>query len=267
MRRRDFLAIAGGAVVVWPTPADAQKTAVPTIGFLSVASSEAFADRAHAFNQGLAEVGFVDGRNVLVEYRWADFHASRLNALAGDLVRRKVGVIATFGGTSPALAAKSATKSIPIVFGAVSEDPVRAGLVASLSRPGGNTTGVVSLGAEIGPKRLELLRELIPKATVFAVLVNSSSVANAKAIAGSYQALAQTFGIQVHVLNVTNESELNDAFAKMAAVKAGGLVVAPDPFFNSVRSEIAALAGPSWFANDLSVSRIRIGWWANWLWS
>jgi putative ABC transport system substrate-binding protein len=241
MRRRDFIAASAGALAVWPISSFAQQSGSPVIGFLSAASSEAFADRVKAFREGLSEAGFEEGRNVAIEFRWANFDASRLPALTSELVVRKVNLIVTFGGTSPALAAKAATPDIPIVFGAVSEDPVRAGLVSSLARPGGNVTGIVSLGAEIGPKRMELLREMLPAAKTFAVLVNQTSVANIDAISKSYQDLAHALGLRVQVLNVTTERDLIGAFTEMARLGADGLVVAPDPYFNSVRSQIAAL--------------------------
>ncbi len=215
---------------------------MPVVGFLSSASSSAFADRVEAFRQGLSETGYIEGRNVIIEYRWADFEVDRLPALAADLVKRQVSVIATFGGTSPVLAAKSATSTIPIVFGAVSEDPVRIGLVSSLGRPGGNVTGIVSLGVEIGPKRLELLRELIPTATVVAALLNRNNVADAEGIARGYRELAHSLGVRVHILDAGTEQEIDQAFATLAQLHAGGLVIAPDPFFNSKWKQIAALS-------------------------
>jgi putative ABC transport system substrate-binding protein len=242
MRRREFIGLVGSAAVAWPVASDAQQSANPVIGFLSVASSDAFADRVRSFLEGLAKEGFQEARNVTIEFRWANFDANRLPALTEELVGRRVNLIVTFGGTSPALAAKTATTEIPIVFGAVSEDPVRAGLVSSLARPGGNVTGIVSLGAEIGPKRMELLREMLPAAKTFAVLVNQTSVANFDAILKSYRDIAHALRLRVQVLNVTNERDLIGAFNDVARLGADGLVVAPDPYFNSVQSQIAALS-------------------------
>ena len=223
-------------------PLPAQQVRIPTIGFLSIASSKAFADRADAFRRGLRDTGYNEGSDVLIEYRWANFEAGRLPSMAAELVSRQVSLIAAFGGSSTALAAKSSTTTIPIVFGAVSEDPVHSGLVASLARPGGNITGVVSLGAEIGPKRLELLREVIPEARTVAVLVNLANVADPEAILNSYRDVAPALGLQLHFLDVNSEERLDEAFARLSQLKAHGLVIAPDPFFNSARELIGTLS-------------------------
>ncbi len=228
MQRREFLA-AGSTLAFWPISSFAQQPVRLLIGFLSIASPEAFADRVKSFREGLAGEGFHQGGNVTIEFRWANFDTSRLPALTKELIARKVNLIVTFGGTSSALAAKAATSEIPIVFGAVSEDPVKAGLVSSLARPGGNVTGIVSLGAEIGPKRMELLREILPAAKTLAVLVNQTNVAHVDAISNSYKDVAHALGLHVQILNVTPEHDLIDAFNEVAQSGADGLVVAPAP--------------------------------------
>ena len=233
LRRRDFIAGLGGAAA-WPLTARAQQAAVPTIGILDARSPERSANSLAAFRKGLSEIGFVEGRNVLVEYRWAEGHYDQLPALTADLVRRKVAVIVAGGGPS-ALAAKTGSMTIPIVF-STAADPVEIGLVASMSRPGGNVTGVINLNVEVGPKRVELLHEAVPTATIMAGLANPANP-NATAISREKQAVAHSLGLEFHVLYASTEREVEEAFASLRQLRAGGLVIDPDPFFNT-RSEL-----------------------------
>jgi putative tryptophan/tyrosine transport system substrate-binding protein len=239
VRRREFFTLMGGAAV-WPVAARAQQPALPVIGFLNSASLDATKASVAAFRQGLAETGTIEGQNVSIEYRWAEGRYDRLPALAADLVRRKVAVIATTSGIPPALAAKAATTTIPIVFTA-GADPVEVGLVTSLSRPGGNLTGVAVLNVELAPKRLELLHELVPAATLIALLVNPANP-NTDTVSRDLQAAARTLGLQLHVLRASAEGDLESVFATLLQLRAGGLVIAPDTFFVSQTEQIAALA-------------------------
>jgi putative ABC transport system substrate-binding protein len=218
----------------------AQPKAMPVIGFLGGASPGPFAPNLAAFHQGLSETGYVESQNVALEYRWAEDHYDRLSALAADLVARKVDVIVASGGLPPALAAKSATSTIPIVF-SVGIDPVAGGLVASLARPGGNLTGFSILVSELMPKRLELLSELVPQAKVIAFLVNPNNAATERA-ASSLEKAARAKGVQLAIVKAGSESEIDAAFATLVQLKAGGLIVDADPFFGLRREQIAALA-------------------------
>jgi len=210
------------------------------IGFLG-SESLGFAGRLRAFHQGLRETGFVEGRNVAIEYRWAEGEYGRFPTLVADLVSRKVAVIAVAGGTPPALAAKAATATIPIVF-ATAGDPVAEGLVSSLSRPGGNITGVTSLAVELGQKQLEVLTELVPAATVIALLVNPTNPSNADTLSRDLRAAASIRGVGLQVLNASTESDLDTVFTTLPRLGAGALVIGSDPFFNSHPQQVAALA-------------------------
>jgi putative ABC transport system substrate-binding protein len=239
LRRREFITLFGGAAA-WPLAVRAQQPAMPVIGFLGTDSLDLYAIRLRAFHQGLRETGFVEGRNVAIEYRWAEGEFGRLPTLLADLVSRKVAVIAA--ATTPgALAAKAATATIPIVF-ATGGDPVALGLVSSLSRPGGNITGVTSLAVELGQKQLEVLTELVPAATVIALLVNPANPSIADTLSRDLQAAARIRGVGLHVLHASTESELDTAFATLPRLRAGALVIGSDPFFNSRPQQLVALA-------------------------
>jgi ABC-type uncharacterized transport system substrate-binding protein len=237
--RRQFITLLGSAAGAWPLVARAQQAATPVIGFLHGASPEGYAPMVIAFRQGLEEAGYVEGHNVAIEYRWAEGHYNRLPALAAELVRQQVAVIVT-GGTPPALPAKAATSTIPIVIN-VGIDPVQAGLIASLNRPGGNVTGVALLTVELAAKRLELLHELLPTATVVALLVNPTSPLTEPETRGVRDA-AHSLGLQLQVLNASSESEIDKAFRRLVELRAGALIVSVDPFLNNQRAQIVALA-------------------------
>jgi putative tryptophan/tyrosine transport system substrate-binding protein len=239
IKRRDFITLLGGAVAAWPLAARAQQPAMPVIGFLNSSSPGGYAPLA-AFRQGVNEAGYIEGRNVTIEYRWAEGHHGRLPELAADLVRRKVTVIAATT-TPAALAAKAATATIPVVF-ETGGDPVKLGLVASLNRPGGNLTGVTNLNTEVTPKRLEVLHEIIPTATTFALLINSSSPGLAESTTRDVRASARTLGVALHVVSATTDNEIDDAFASLAKLRAGGLVIGSDSFFSSRTERLASLA-------------------------
>jgi putative ABC transport system substrate-binding protein len=237
MRRRELLLLLGGMMPA-ARALRAQQTAMPVVGWLSSESPGPFSPFVAAFREGLSETGYVEGQNVAIEYRWTEGSYDRLPALAADLVGRKVDVILT-GGTPSALAAKSATSTIPVVF--IVGDAVAAGLVPSLARPGGNLTGVSMLTFELMPKRLELLSELVPKAGVIALVVNPNSPA-AERIMRDVQEAARAKGVQLHILKAGTEGEIDAAFASLVQLQAGGLVVGTDPFFNSRREQFVALA-------------------------
>ncbi len=238
MKRRDFITLLGGAAAR-PLAARAQQKAMPVVGFLSGTSPTSLAPYVAAFHQGLSEAGYVEGQNLTVEYRWAEGHYDRLPALAADLVDRKVDVIVTIGGVT-ARPAKSATSTIPIVFMGVG-DPVGAGLVASLARPGGNLTGFSNILVELMPKRLELLCELVPQASVIALLVNPNGP-GFEAQIRVVQEAARAKGVQLAILKASTEGEIDAAFASLVELHAGALLVGGDVFFASRREQLVALA-------------------------
>jgi putative ABC transport system substrate-binding protein len=244
MRRREFITLLGGAAA-WPLAARAQQQAMPVIGFLSTySSSDAFAQHfLAAFHQGLKQAGYVEGQNVTVEYRWAGNEYERLRALAVELVRRRVNVIATGSASLGVLAAKTAATTIPIVF-LMGGDPVRLGLVASLNRSDGNLTGVTTLNTELTPKRVEVLRELVPTTTIMAVLVNpTNNSVNVEVELRQAQAAANTLGLQtIHILQASTEPELDDIFSTLIQQRVGGLVITADTLFSGKSAELAALA-------------------------
>jgi putative ABC transport system substrate-binding protein len=237
-RRRTFIALLGGAAA-WPLAARAQQPAMPVIGFLNAASPDTTADRLRRFHQGLKDTGYVEGENVAIEYRWAQGQLDRLPALAAELVRRQVAVIAAFGDIA-AVAAKAATTAIPIVFG-VSENPVKAGLVASLNRPGSNATGINFLGAELGSKQLGLLHELVPAAVRVGLLVNPR-VPQTETVTRDVAAAASAIGLQIDVVEASESREIEAAFRTLVRNRADALVIGADPFFASRRLQLATLA-------------------------
>ena len=245
MRRREFIALLGGAAAAWPLAARAQQPAMPVIGFVSsYSSSDAFAQRLlAAFHQGLKQAGYVENQNVAIEYRWAGSEYERLTALATELAHRPVNVIATGSASLAVLAAKTATTTIPIVF-LMGGDPVKLGLVASLNRPGGNLTGITTLNTEITPKRVEVLRELVPTTTIMAVLVNpTNNPANVEVEIRQAEAAANSLGLQtIHILQASTEPDLDAVFSTLIQQRAGGLVITADTLFSGKSAQLAALA-------------------------
>jgi putative tryptophan/tyrosine transport system substrate-binding protein len=237
IRRREFIAGVGSAAA-WPVVARGQQPALPLIGFLNSGSPGGYAPYVAAFRQGLKETGYVEGQNVAIEFRWADGQYDRVPAMAAELVRRQVAVIVA--NTPGVMAVKAATTTIPIVFTAAT-DPVKIGLVASLSRPGGNITGVTQLNAEVASKRLELAHELVPAATVIAVLVNPT-YPDTEALVRDLQAAARTLGLQLHVLHASTERDFDTVFATLVQLRGGALVIGNDTFFFSRSEQLAALA-------------------------
>ena len=238
MRRREFITLLGSGAMAWPLAARAQHPTMPVIGFLNGQSPGAFAHLAAAFHLGLNQAGYVEGRNVAIEYRWAEGRIDTLPTLAAELVRRSVDVIVATGGAH--LAAKVATSTIPIVFTS-GDDPIKEGMVASFNRPGGNATGATVLSATLEAKRLALLLELIPKATLIAALVDPT-FSSAKLQLTELQAAARAIGRQVHVLNASTENEIETAFASISKMHVDALLVGSNPFFNGRRNQIIALA-------------------------
>jgi putative ABC transport system substrate-binding protein len=240
MRRRQFITLFGGAAAAWPITARAQQSALPVIGFLNSASPGLYRWYIAAFRQGFKEVGYVEGQNVAIEYRWAEGKNDRLPAMAAELVHHPVAVIAATS-TPAALAAKAATTTIPIVF-ETGGDPIRLGLVGNLNRPGGNITGVTQLNTEVTPKRLELMRELLPASRVIALLVNPNDPALAELVLREAQVAAQSLRLDLHVLNARTESDFDGVFAKLTQLRAGGLVISSGALFASRQEQLAALA-------------------------
>jgi putative ABC transport system substrate-binding protein len=240
MKRRELMLLLGGAAISWPRALRAQQKVMPVIGYLSTGSAGPGAQSVAAFRQGLSETGYVDGQNVVIEYRWAEGHYDRLPALAADLVGRKVDVIVSTGGTVGALAAKNATSTIPIVFR--TGEPVADGLVASLARPDGNLTGFGMLLGELSPKLLELLSELVPQARVIALLVNPNLGSVMERIIRDMEEPARAKGVQLPILKAGIESEIDAAFASLVQLQAGALLIAADPFLFSRHEQLAALA-------------------------
>jgi putative tryptophan/tyrosine transport system substrate-binding protein len=238
VKRREFITLLGGAPA-WPLAVRAQQPAIPMVGFLNGASPDRYTPNVTGFLRGLTETGYIEGQNVTIEYRWAEGHYDRLPALASELIRRQVAVIAA--NTPAAPVAKAATTTIPIVF-ATLNDPVAIGLVASLNRPGSNVTGVTTLNLEIAPKRLELLHEVVPTATVVGLRVNPTDPANAEPVISAMQAAAHTLGLRLHVLNAGTEGEINLAFATIIQQHINALLVAADPFFLSRPDQLVGLA-------------------------
>jgi putative ABC transport system substrate-binding protein len=255
MQRREFITLLGGAAT-WPLSARAQQPTMPTIGFLSTASAAGIASFVEGFRRGLGAAGFAEGRNVAVEYRWADNQRDRLPALAAELVARRVAVIVTGGATAAALAAKAATSTIPIVF-AIGADPVKVGLVDSMSRPSGNVTGASFLANDLVAKQLQLLQALLPPASVIGVLANPDNP-NAASDTGKTQVAAASLRLQVHIVNATAERDIDAAFDDLARVRAAALLVLPDTLFIDLRGRLAKMAAarrlPAIYSNRLYVA-------------
>jgi putative ABC transport system substrate-binding protein len=241
MNRRAFISLIGGAAAAWPLAARAQQAAMPVIGFINAGVANASANRVAAFRKGLSEAGYAEGQNVMVEYHWLEGHYDRLPALLADLVRRRVAVIATPGGTEAAVAAKTATATIPIVFG-VAQDPVMLGIVASLARPGGNATGINFFNQETDAKRLGLMHELLPKATRFAVLVNPANATPTQATSKAVKEAAGALGIDALFFNASTAAEIDAAFAAFGRERADALFIGGDSLFASRRVQFATLA-------------------------
>jgi putative ABC transport system substrate-binding protein len=241
VRRREFITLLGGAAAGWPLTARAQQPAMPVIGLLGSESPDLWAGRMRAFHQGLGETGYVDGRNVAIEYRWAEGHNDRLPALAADLVRRRVTVIAAPGSTPATLAAKAATSTIPIIFW-IGSDPIELGLVVSLNRPEGNLTGVTTLNHGLVAKRVQLLHEVVPGTNSIAVLINPTSPILTKISIEDAQAAARSLGLELHMLNASTERDFDLVFANLIQLRAAGLVIGTDTFFSSRLEQLAALS-------------------------
>jgi putative tryptophan/tyrosine transport system substrate-binding protein len=240
MRRREFITLLSGAAAAWPRAALAQQMVIPVIGFLNFQSADTLTYVVAAFRQGLNETGYAEGRNVVIEYRWADGRSDRLPLMAAELVQRQVAVIAATGGDPTVLAVKRATTTIPTVF-TIGGDPVALGLVASFNRPGGNITGITQIAVVLDPKRLEVLHELMPSVAVVAVMRNPNN-ANAEIQVSTLRTAARSMGIELRFVTATSEREIDTAFETLAEMRIGALMVGSDPFFNGRRPQIVALA-------------------------
>jgi putative ABC transport system substrate-binding protein len=240
MKRREFITLIGG-VAAWPLATRAQQPAMPVIGLLGSESLDLWASRMRAFRRGLKEAGYVEGQNVAIEYRWAEGHNDRLPALAADLVRRRVTVIAAPGSTPATLAAKAATSTIPIIFW-IGSDPIELGLVVSLNRPEGNLTGVTTLNHGLVAKRVQLLHEVVPGTNSIAVLINPTSPTLTKISIGDAQAAVRSLGLELHILNASTERDFDLVFANLIQLRAAGLVIGTDTFFSSRLEQLAALS-------------------------
>ena len=241
MKRREFIALLGGAVASWPPAVCAQQPAIPVIGFVHSGSAAAYADLVAAFRKGLSDAGYVEGQNIAIEYRWGEGHNERLPALAAELVRRQVAVIVTPGSTPAALAAKAATTTVPIVFTSAA-DPVKIGLVASLNRPGGNVTGISDIGVELGAKRLGLLHELLPGAARYAALVNPNNPFLTEPFVTEVQTAASAIGRQFEIVTASTNSDIDTAFATLVKIRADAFLVSPDALFVTRRVQLITLA-------------------------
>jgi putative ABC transport system substrate-binding protein len=258
MKRREFISLLG-ATAAWPLAARAQQSAIPVIGILSAGSPQSDAFRLAAFRHGLNETGYVEGRNVTIEYRGMQGHYDLLPAMIDDFIRRPVAVIVASLTTLGALAAKAATATIPIVF-IIGADPVEAGLVASLNRPGGNITGIFSLGSPLAAKRLELLHELVPSVSLIAFLVNPSNAPYTGNEMTQVQNAARSLGLQLHILNATTTGEIDMAFATLAQVRAGALLISGEAFLGSRHEQIVALAATVRGTYHIQSERVHHGW-------
>ena len=262
MRRRDFIKVIGGGAVAWPLVARAQQSTMPVIGFISGTWPDA--DRLRALRQGLKETGYIEGENLIITYGWAEGRFERLPAMIAELIRRQVAVIVPVG-TPPTLAAVAATKTIPITF-VIGEDPVRLGIVASLSRPGGNATGINLVSVELAAKRLELLRELLPETARVAVLINPADAATAESTLKDVEPAARAIGLRVQILNASTAAEIDAAFATIARERPDAIFVASDPFFTSRRVQLANLASRHVIPMICGTREITAGRWTNELW-
>ena len=240
MKRRQFITLLGGATA-WPLASRAQHTAMPVIGFLRPSAPESVVHLLPAFRAGLKEIGFLEGQNVAIEYRWPERQDDRLREIAAELVRRQVAVIVTPGSTAAALAAKAETTTIPIVF-SIGTDPVKAGLIASLNRPGGNVTGIYQLSSNLVGQRLGLLHEMAPAATTIAVLVNPANAVAADSAAEEAQAAARSLGLEIKLFATINNRDIDAAFIEIAHQRIGAVLATPDVFFTSRRVQLATLA-------------------------